>query len=266
MPAVQAFGTNDPPADGVGVSVVVPVFNSAMSLDELCERIASSLESATGVAQWELILVNDGSQDASWERVTALSAEHPEIRGLDLTRNWGQHNALLAGLHAARYEVIVTLDDDLQNPPEEIPRLIEALGPELDVVYGLPIEVRQPAYRRLGSAALRATIGTLTRRGEASFATGFRALRRDLAEELPDASGRRVALDSLLRTITARFGSIAVDHQPRRVGRSNYGLARLARLAITELATDVRGGGARRVPSYRIRAVTDPGLSDDGRG
>jgi undecaprenyl-phosphate 4-deoxy-4-formamido-L-arabinose transferase len=245
---------------------VVPVFNSAASLDELCERIASSLSSATGVAQWELILVNDGSEDASWERVTALSAEHPEIRGVDLTRNWGQHNALLAGLHAGRYEVIVTLDDDLQNPPEEIPRLIAALGPQLDVVYGTPIAVRQPAYRRMGSAALRGTIGVLTSREEVSLSTGFRALRRDLAEQLPETSGRRVALDALFRTLTVRFGSVAVDHQPRRIGRSNYSLARLARQAITGLATELRGRGARRVPSYQIRAVTDPGLSDDGRG
>jgi glycosyltransferase involved in cell wall biosynthesis len=263
MPAVQGSERNDRPGDGVAVSVVVPVFNSATSLAELCDRIASSLDSAAGVAEWELVLVNDGSEDSSWEKVTVLSAEHPEIRGLDLTRNWGQHNALLAGLHAARYEVIVTLDDDLQNPPEEIPRLIEALGPDLDVVYGLPVEVQQPAYRRLGSAALRATTGTLTRRGEVSFATGFRALRRDLANRLPETSGRRVALDSLLRTLTVKFDSISVDHRPRRIGRSNYSLARLARLAITELATDLRGGGARRVPSYRIRAVTDPELSDD---
>ena len=266
MPAVEGSGRNDRPADEIGVSVVVPVFNSATSLVELCDRIASSLESAAGVAKWELVLVNDGSEDSSWEKVAALSADHPEIRGLDLTRNWGQHNALLAGLHAARYEVIITLDDDLQNPPEEIPRMIEALGPDLDVVYGLPVQVRQPAYRRLGSAALRATIGTLTRRGEVSFATGFRALRRDLADRLPEMSGRRVALDSLLRTVTVNFGSIAVDHQPRRVGRSNYSLARLVRLAITELATDLRGRGGRRVPSYRIRAVTDPELSDVGRG
>jgi glycosyltransferase involved in cell wall biosynthesis len=266
MRAVQASHGNDRPARGIGVSVVVPVYNSAASLTELSERIAASLGSATGVAEWELILVNDGSEDSSWEKVSALSAEHPEIRGLDLTRNWGQHNALLAGLHGARHEVIVTLDDDLQNPPEEIPRLIEALGPGLDVVYGVPLEVRQPAYRRLGSAVLRKTIGTLTRRGEVSFATGFRALRRDLAERLPETSGRRVALDSLLRTITVRFGSISVDHQPRRVGRSNYRLPRLVRLAITELATDVRGGGARRAPSYRIRAATDSELSDDPRG
>jgi undecaprenyl-phosphate 4-deoxy-4-formamido-L-arabinose transferase len=268
MPVVQAFVSSIGPAEPLGVSVVVPVYNSAASLDELCERIVSTMKATLGPEPWELILVNDGSEDASWDRVVALSGEHPEIRGIDLTRNWGQHNALLAGIHAARGEVVVTLDDDLQNPPEEIPRLIEALGPQLDVVYGVPIAVRQPVYRRMGAAAVRATIGALTRRREVALATGFRALRSEIADDLPETSGRRVALDGLLRTATVRFGSIAVDHQPRREGRSNYSLARLARLAVTEVATDLRprGRGTGRTHSYRIRTVTEPRLSDDGRG
>jgi glycosyltransferase involved in cell wall biosynthesis len=265
MREVEGAATSQRRVEDLRVSVVIPVFNAERSLSELCERIVAAMQSIEGLEAWELILVNDGSRDASWEQVVRLSGEHPEIRGIDLTRNWGQHNALLAGLHAARHQVIVTLDDDLQNPPEEIPRLIGALGPELDVVYGVPIEVRQPAYRRMGSAAVRATLGALTRRREPSFATGFRALRRDLAEQLPETSGRRVALDGLLRKVTDRFGTVTVDHQPRRVGRSNYSLARLVRLAITELATDLPGRSARRVPSYGIREVTDPDLSDDGR-
>ncbi len=263
---MEAAATRQRRAEDLRVSVIIPVFNAEGSLGELSERVVSTMESVAGLESWELILVNDGSADASWEQVVKVSGRHPEIRGIDLTRNWGQHNALLAGLHAARYRVIITLDDDLQNPPEEIPKLIEALGPELDVVYGVPVEVRQPAYRRMGSAAVRAAIRALTRRGEVSLATGFRALRRDLAEQLPETSGRRVALDGLLRKLTIRFGAVTVDHQPRRVGRSNYGLARLARLAVTELATDLPGGSARRVPSYGIREVTEPGLSEDGRG
>ena len=268
MPVVQASLSSVRPAERLGVSVVVPVYNSSASLDELCERIVSTMKATLRSTSWELILVNDGSKDESWDLVVALSGEHPEIRGIDLTRNWGQHNALLAGIHAARGEVVVTLDDDLQNPPEEIPRLLDALGPQLDVVYGVPIAVRQPVYRRIGGAAVRATIGALTRRGEVALATGFRAFRRDIADDLPETSGRRIALDGMLRTVTVRFGSVAVDHEPRRAGHSNYSLARLARLAVTEVATDLspRGKGTRRTPSYRIRTVTEPRLSDDGRG
>ena len=245
------------------VSIVVPVFNSEESLGELSERIASTLERAP-VSVWELILVNDGSVDSSWDQVVKLSREHAAIGGLDLTRNWGQHNALLAGLHAARYEVVVTLDDDLQNPPEEIPRLIEALRPELDVVYGTPFVPAQPTYRRIGSATVRTTIRTLTQRDSVSVSTGFRALRGELGDQLPETSGRRVAFDSLLRTLTDRFGSIPVEHRPRRVGRSTYTLGKLARLAVTEVATDLRRRGGRPALSYGIKAATEPALGDDG--
>jgi undecaprenyl-phosphate 4-deoxy-4-formamido-L-arabinose transferase len=267
MRPVPPVATLDRTTETLSVSVVVPVFNSEASIDELCERIVSTMESMPAVDSWELILVNDGSEDASWDRVVALSYEHPEIRGVDLTRNWGQHNALLAGAHAALYDVVVNLDDDLQNAPEEIPKLIEALGPDLDVVYGMPVAVQQAAYRRLGSSAVRATIRTLTRRQAVSLATGFRAFRRELADDLPEASGRHVALDSLLRTLTDRFDAVPVDHQPRRVGRSNYTLARLVRLAVTEVRTDLRRGrnGDDPVPSYAVRAVTEPKLSGDGR-
>jgi glycosyltransferase involved in cell wall biosynthesis len=256
----------DRSSEELSLSVVVPVFNSEASIDELCERIVATMGSLAP-ASWELILVNDGSEDESWEHVVALSGKHREIRGLDLTRNWGQHNALLAGLHAARHEVIVTLDDDLQNPPEEIPKLLDALVPGIDVVYGIPAAVQQAAYRRWGGVAVRAIIRAMTRRRAVSLATGFRALRRALADDLPETSGRHLALDGMLRAVTDRFGSVEVDHQPRRAGRSNYSVARLARLAFTEIATDLpfRSRRAPGVRSYGVRAVTESSSSNDGR-
>ena len=86
----------------------------------------------------EIILVNDGSRDRSWEIISELSSRFPAVRGLNLMRNYGQHNALLCGIRAAKYDVIVTMDDDLQHPPEEIPRLLEQLEQGFDVVYGAP--------------------------------------------------------------------------------------------------------------------------------
>jgi glycosyltransferase involved in cell wall biosynthesis len=211
--------------------------------------------------------VNDGSRDASWERVVALSHEHPHVRGLDLTQNWGQHNALLAGIHAARHEVIVTLDDDLQNPPEEIPKLLDALGLDLDVVYGVPIESAHPTYRRIGGATLRAILRVLTRRREALIGNGFRAFRSGLADGLPEAAGRRFVLDAALRSATSRVGSVEVEHEPRRIGRSNYTLPMLVRLAFTEIAIDwpFRRRNESRDVSYRVRTVTEPGASRHGR-
>jgi len=255
-------------AAGAAVSVVVPVFNSDQTLIELHERIAAVLSSVLDIAEWELVLVNDGSGDSSWERIVALSEAQPEVCGLNLAANFGQHNALLAGIHAARYEVIVTLDDDLQNPPEEIPKLLDALGPDLDVVYGTPIDKRHPPYRRIGALAARRFIRALTRRRAISLTSGFRAFRSDVTEQLPEHSGRRVSLDSMLRARTDRFGSVAVNHEPRRVGRSNYSLLMLARFALTQIATDLRlrGRNARRGASYGVIAVTESESGGDGRG
>jgi glycosyltransferase involved in cell wall biosynthesis len=260
MRAMQAFTTVDRPAAGLDVSAVVPVFNSAASLDELYERIAMAMDSAEGIDSWELILVNDGSSDESWDRVVALSGEHPAVRGLDLTRNWGQHSALLAGVHAARNEVIVTLDDDLQNPPEEIPRLLDALAPEVDLVYGVPAVSAHPTHRRLGGATLRAILRVVSGRREALLGSGFRAFRSELAERLPEDAGENFVLDSALRSETDQVGSVAVRHEPRRNGQSNYTLWMLIRLAFVEIATDLPFKRSRRsgAPTYRVRTVTEP--------
>src|ERR1700753_209303 len=116
------------------VSVVVPVYNSAATVGELVERLSAVL--AARAPRSEILLGNDGSRDASWQAILAAAAREPRVRGIDLMRNYGQHNALLCGIRAAAGAVVVTLDDDLQHPPEEIPRLLDALTDDVDVVYG----------------------------------------------------------------------------------------------------------------------------------
>src|SRR6266704_6957779 len=118
------------------ISVVTPVYNGEASVGELCRRLAEVLPRIS--AEYEIILVNDGSRDRSWETISELSSRFATVRGLNLMRNYGQHNALLCGIRAAKYDVIVTMDDDLQHPPEEIPRLLAALAQGYDVVYGTP--------------------------------------------------------------------------------------------------------------------------------
>ena len=118
------------------VSVVVPVYRSEAILPELVQRIAQVLAGLT--EDYELVLVNDCSPDGCWQIISRLQRQHPWIFGINLMRNYGQHNALLCGIRAARYPVIVTLDDDLQTPPEEIPKLLSMLEQGYDVVYGTP--------------------------------------------------------------------------------------------------------------------------------
>src|SRR6266542_2859154 len=165
-------------ASAVRLSVVVPVFNSEASLESLVARLQAVL---TSIAEsWEVVLVNDGSGDRSWDVVRMLMETNARVRGIDLMRNYGQHNALLAGIRAARGEIIVTLDDDLQNPPEEIPRLVGLLDEDCDVVYGTPIGERHGLWRDLASQftklALQSTMGAETARS----VSAFRAFRSEL--------------------------------------------------------------------------------------
>jgi len=182
--------------------------------------------------EYEIVLVNDGSSDGSWRRIAELSETHPAVRGIDLMRNFGQHNALLAGIRDARFELIVTLDDDLQNPPEEIPKLVERLGDDNDVVYGSPVRPEHGVGRGLATyltkLALQGAMGSTVAR----TVTPFRAFRRDLRDAFAAYSGPYVSVDVLLSWGTSRFASVPVRHDPRRVGRSNYTLRQLASYAL----------------------------------
>jgi undecaprenyl-phosphate 4-deoxy-4-formamido-L-arabinose transferase len=174
-----------------------------------------------------LLFVNDGSRDRSWERVRQLAAAHPWVVGIDLMRNYGQHNALLCGIRAASNEVIVTLDDDLQNPPEEIPKLLDRLSEGYDVVYGVPRTQQHGLWRNLASYVTKLTLQGAMGAETATKVSAFRAFRRDLRGAFSDFRGPYVSLDVLLTWATTNFGSVTVDHQARQAGRSNYTFSKL---------------------------------------
>lgn len=208
-----------------GCSVVIPVYNSESSLGPLIERLGKVLPAAA--PQYEVILVNDGSQDSSWEVVKQLAAQHPWVRGINLTRNYGQHGALLNGIRAARYEATITMDDDLQHPPEEVPRLLEKLAQGHDVVYGTPAADQHGIWRNLASwvtkLALRSAMGIET----ACQASAFRAFRTETRTAFAGYEGPWVAIDVLLTWGTTNFAAIRVRHDPRPTGRSGYTLGKL---------------------------------------
>lgn len=210
----------------MSISVVVPVYNSEATLDELTRRIVSSL---MGVSlDNEIVLVNDGSRDGSWERILWLSARDSRIRGVNLMRNYGQHNALLCGIRAARKEIVVTLDDDLQNPPEEVPLLLSKLAQGADVVYGCPEQEQHGMWRNVASRvtklALTAAMGAET----AQHVSAFRAFRTSLRDAFAAYQGPFVSIDTLLTWGTSRFDFVHVRHEPRKIGRSNYTFMKLA--------------------------------------
>ena len=203
-----------------GVSVVVPVYNSEETLRRLRDRLVSALQ-ALGVS-FEIILVEDGSRDRSWDEIRRIAEETPQVRGFGLTRNFGQHNALLCGIRQARYQITVTLDDDLQNPPEEIARLLGELATGVDVVYGTPEQEQHGFWRdrasQITKLALRHAMGAEV----AGQISAFRAFRTHLREAFVDYHGEFVSIDVLLTWSTTRFTAVRVKHAPREVGRSNY--------------------------------------------
>jgi glycosyltransferase involved in cell wall biosynthesis len=209
----------------VPVSVVVPFYNSEGSLPLLIERLRQVL--VPGSELGELILVNDASHDKSWNVIQELAERHFWIRGFQLMRNYGQHNALLCGIRLARYPVIVTIDDDLQTPPEEIPRMLAKLEDGYDVVYGTPRHQAHGLARNLASwitkLALQSAMGAETARN----VSAFRVFRCHLREAFSAYSAPHVSIDVLLTWGTRNFGAVPVRNEERRIGVSNYTIGKL---------------------------------------
>jgi undecaprenyl-phosphate 4-deoxy-4-formamido-L-arabinose transferase len=207
------------------LSVVVPVYNSAATLRPLTERLAAVLPQQA--ATFELILVNDGSRDRSWEVIGELRRAYPWVHGINLMRNYGQHNALLCGLRAAQGEVIVTMDDDLQHPPEEIPKLLAKLAEGCDVVYGTPTTLPHSWWRNLFSVLTKRILAYVIGVPNMREVSAFRAVRSHVRRAFADYRNPNVLVDVLLGWGTTRFGHTPVEEAPRAVGRSNYTPAKL---------------------------------------
>lgn len=212
------------------ISVVVPVYNSEATLKKMIGRLSSTLEARFDAL--EIILVNDGSSDNSWHSIVELADADPLVRGIDLMRNYGQHNALLCGIRAARYEVVVTMDDDLQNPPEEIPKLLDKLAEGYDVVYGTPQKEQHGLWRDLASQVtklvLQSTMGAETARN----VSAFRAIRTQVRDAFTSYQGPFVSIDVLLTWGTTRFAAVPVRHDRRQTGTSNYTFRKLVTHAL----------------------------------
>lgn len=176
---------------------------------------------------FELVLVNDSSSDGSWSRIRELAAEHHWIRGFNLSRNYGQHNALLCGIRHAQFDTIVTIDDDLQNPPEEIVRLLAKLEEGFDVVYGTPDKQQHGFLRNLASQVTKLTLAGAMGAESARKVSAFRVFRTSLREGFEHYRGPFVSIDVLLTWGTTRFSAIPVRHDTRSLGTSNYTLRKL---------------------------------------
>jgi glycosyltransferase involved in cell wall biosynthesis len=207
------------------LSVVVPVYGGEGILPELVERLEGVLDRIA--SSYELVLVNDGGPDSNWDVICQLAKRHSWIQPINLMRNYGQHNALLCGIRAATYDVIVTIDDDLQHPPEEIPKLLAVLAQGFDVVYGTPEQEEHGLLRDLASLATKMALQNVMGATIARQVSAFRALRKEVAGAFSHYEGSFVSIDVLLTWGTDRFAAVPVVHEPRKQGASGYTFRRL---------------------------------------
>jgi glycosyltransferase involved in cell wall biosynthesis len=211
------------------LSIVVPVYNSEQSLPILAERVERVCRP---IGPFELMLVNDSSSDGTWGVVQELARTRPWVRGLNLMRNYGQHNALLCGIRAARYDVVITIDDDLQNPPEEIPRLLEKLREGYDVVYGYPEKEVHGFVRDVASAVTKIVLQKSMGVSTARRVSAFRAFRTQVRDAFRAFEGPFVSIDVLLTWGAGRFAAIPVRNDPRTIGSSHYTVGKLITHAV----------------------------------
>ena len=218
---------------GFTYSVVIPVFNSAGLVGETVDRVVEVFE-GEGLS-YQLVLVNDGSRDGSWEVIAARARGNPRIVALNLLRNYGQHHANLAGLREATGDYVITMDDDLQNPPDQVLLLIEEAMRGRDVVFGRFERKQAAGYRRWGSRL----IGVVNRRIFAQPAglvvSNFRILRRDVVDRICASRTAHPYITGQALMYSSDRADVVVRHEPRRVGKSSYGLARILRLVLTIL-------------------------------
>ena len=207
------------------LSVVIPAYKSHAILPVLVSRLEAVL--LPSPHRYEILLIDDGSMDDTWNTIDQLTRTHDNLRGISLTRNYGQHNALLCGIRAARGAVIVTMDDDLQHSPEDIPKLLAEIAKGYDVVYGTPVAEQHGMWRNMASQvtkmALQVALGVHTARS----VSAFRAIRTSLRNCFADYRAPSVSIDVLLSWGTTHISALPVHHAPRHSGTSHYSVGRL---------------------------------------
>lgn len=214
-------------------SVVIPVFNSAGIVRETVDRTADVFDSAG--LDYELILVNDGSSDASWQVVCECAASHAQVVALNLLRNYGQHNANLAGLRESTGDYVITMDDDLQNPPDQALLLIAKAMQGYDVVFGRFTRKQAPGLRRLGTKLIAMVNRRVFYQPEGLTVSNFRILRRDVVDRICASRTAYPYITGQALLYSSNRANVEVRHDPRPIGKSSYGFVRLLRLVLTIL-------------------------------
>jgi undecaprenyl-phosphate 4-deoxy-4-formamido-L-arabinose transferase len=207
------------------LSVVIPAYGSELTLAELVRQLEVVLSAAPRVmGSYEIIFVCDHSPDRTWDVIKQLAGTRAKVSGILLRMNAGQHNALMAGFARATGDIVVTMDDDLQHSPEDIPELLEKLDEGHDVVYARFKNRNHAAWKVAGSKFNDRIAGYLMKKPSDLYLSPFRALKAPICRDILTYSGPYVYVDGLILSFTRNIASVEVDHFDRYAGTSRYGL------------------------------------------
>lgn len=214
---------------GYELSIVIPVYNSEKTLSRLCNELIVTLSEIT--TSYEIIFVEDCSNDNSYLELKKLSEVYKHMKIIKLAKNFGQHNAILCGLNYAEGEICITMDDDLQNPPNQIPLLLELINQGFDVVIGSVEKKKQKIYKNLGSKFINLLNTKILGKPQNIKLSSFRAIKKQVVKNMVKYKGPFVYLPALIFLSTDKITNVNVEHKKRKEGSSNYNLLKSISLA-----------------------------------
>ena len=211
------------------ISVVIPCYNSERSLDEVVELIIEQFRTMNGY-ECEIILVNDGSADQTFSVIRDLGKRYPNVKGLNLMRNFGQHNALMCGLNHASGELIIGMDDDLQTHPSQIPILLQAMQEGYDLVYGVYEDSKNSGVKNFSSWLNKVTSRALLGRPKDIRSSNFWVIKREVRDEVIKYKNYNPYVDAIFFRVTHNIGNVPIQHYKRKYGTSNYTFRKLLKI------------------------------------
>lgn len=208
------------------VSIIVPVYNSSLMLKELIERMHKTMSDLNFKNNFEILLINDSSSDNSWEIIKGLVKKLTFIKGINLSENFGQHNAIMAGLNHCSGKYIITIDDDLQHPPEFFPQILEKLR-DNDVCYTNYKNRKHDGWKKFVSNLNNIISSFILNKPLKIYMSSFRGFREKIKNQIIKFKEPNVYIDGLIISSTKSIGMITVDHHARKFGESNYDIKKL---------------------------------------
>lgn len=212
------------------ISVVVPVYNSQNALTELYERLKRTLEKLE--VEFEIILVDDNSSDCSYQKIVELNDKDNRVKGISLSQNFGQQNAIICGFNFVKNDYVITLDDDLQHQPEDLIKLYNKIKEGYDVVYAIPQDREYSIFRKLGSKLTNFLFNLITSKSKEIRVSSYRIIEANLVKKITESKSSFVYISAILLKYTNNIGNIYVSHYDRKHGKSNYSIINLVKLFV----------------------------------